>query len=98
MKWLRYSSYAGATFTVLFYASILIATFAFTVPTPGETLQQTVQSPRQARTVPLTIPIAAISLVLDVYILVLPIAGVSKLQLPIRRKLGVIAVFFTGVM
>lgn len=98
MKWLRYSSYAGATVTVLFYASVLIATFAFTVPAPGQTLQQTVQSPQQARIVPLTLPIAVMSLVLDVYILVLPIAGVSKLQLPIRRKLGVIAVFFTGVM
>ena len=98
MKWLRYCSYAGATVNVLFYASVLIATFAFTVPGPGQTLQQVVQSPREARARTLPIPVASMSLVLDVYILILPVAGVSQLQLPIRRKVGVIAVFFTGVM
>lgn len=98
MKWLRYASYAGATVNVLFYISILAATLAFTAPAPGQTLEQSVQSPRQVRVLSLSIPIACMSLVLDVYILVLPIAGVAKLQLPTRTKVWVMAIFLTGLM
>jgi len=46
----------------------------------------------------LTLPIACMSLVLDVYILLLPITAVQKLQLPFRRKMGVMAIFLTGGM
>ena len=88
MKWLRYCSYASATVNILFYISVLTATLAFTVPAPGQTLQQVVQSPREAQARSLTIPITSMSLVLDVYILILPIAGVSQLQLPFKQKIG----------
>lgn len=98
MKWLRYSCYAGATFNVLFYTAILATTLAVTVPGPGQTLQQAQQSSRQNIANRMPIPIGSLSLALDVYILILPIAGVSKLQLPLRRKIGVIAVFLTGLM
>lgn len=46
----------------------------------------------------LTPYVASGSLLLDVYILVLPIAGVSKLKLTMKRKLGAIAIFLTGGM
>ena len=97
MKWLRYCSYAGAVVNVLYYFSILVATLVFTAPAPGQTLQQSVQSQRQAKALTMPVPIASMNLVLDVYILVLPIAGVSKLQLATRRKIAVIGVFSTGL-
>ena len=53
------------------------------------------QSPKQPHELYKALPAACINLVLDVYILLLPIAGVSKLQLPIRKKLGVVAVHCT---
>ncbi|KAL8762522.1 MAG: hypothetical protein Q9184_001482 [Pyrenodesmia sp. 2 TL-2023] len=96
MKWLRYCSYAGALVNVLFYVSILVATLVFTAPAPGQTILEAVQSPRQSKARSMSLYVAAGSFILDVYILVLPIAGVSKLQLPTRRKLGVMAIFFTG--
>jgi hypothetical protein len=98
MKWLRYSSYVGATVTVLFYTSVLIATLVFTVPAPGEPWLKVGQSPRHVGAINLTLPIACMSLVLDVYILLLPITAVQKLQLPFRRKMGVMAIFLTGGM
>ena len=97
MKWLRYSCYAGMTFTILLYTAILAATLALTIPGPGQTFLQTVESSRGTESVNMTIYVGSFSLTLDIYILVLPIAGVSKLQLPLRRKLGVIAVFLTGL-
>ncbi len=98
MKWLRYASCVGAAVNVLFYISILAATLAFTAPAPGQTLEQSVQSPRQVRVLSLSIPVACMSLVLDFYILLLPIAGVAKLQLPTQKKAWVMAVFLTGFM
>lgn len=82
----------------MFYASIIVATLAFTVPAPGESFVKQMQSPRQAKALTSTLPIASMSLVLDVYILALPIAAVNQLQLSTKRKQGVIAIFLTGVM
>lgn len=98
MRWLRYSCYVGATFNVLFYTAILATTLALTAPGPGQTFQEVVQSPRQDKANKMPIAIGSVSLALDVYILILPISGVSKLQLPLRRKIGVMAVFLTGLM
>lgn len=98
MKWLRYSAYAGVVVNVLFYTSMLALYLAFTIPHPGQTLQQSVQSPRQAHELAVALPRACVNFVLDVYILILPIAGISRLQLPIKKKLGVIAIFLTGLM
>lgn len=39
-----------------------------------------------------------ISLVSDLYLVILPLPAVWKLQLPLRRKLAVSAMFFTGSM
>ena len=96
MRWLRYSSYAGATFTALFYTAIVIWTLAVTSPAPGESWQKA--APKGHKTLRDTVWIASVGLVLDVYILLLPITGVSQLQMSRRRKLGVMMVFSTGLM
>lgn len=96
MRWLRYSSYAGATFTALFYTAIVIWNLAITSPTPGESWQNAAL--KGHKTLRDAVWIASVGLVLDVYILLLPITGVSQLQMPRRQKLGVMMVFSTGLM
>ena len=96
MRWLRYSSYAGATFTALFYIAILIWDLTISSPTPGESWQHA--APKGRRTVRQMVWSASVGLVLDVYILLLPITGVSQLQMSGRRKLEVMMVFSTGFM
>ena len=98
MKWLRYSAYTGAGVNVLYYTLNLVLAFIYTLPRRGETLQQSSQNPRQLGELYKSLPASCINLVLDVYILILPIAGVSKLQLPLKKKLAVIAVFLTGLL
>lgn len=98
MKWLRYSCYAGATFTVLFYAAMLILNLAVTAPGPKQSWQQAIQRPGHNIILWAAPWVAGVGLVLDVFILILPIAGVSRLQLSRKRKFGVIAMFLTGVM
>lgn len=98
MLWLRYTSYAGATFTVLFYTALIIFTLALTAPDPKESWQQASQRPGHNAVLKATVGIACVGLALDIFILLLPIAGVSRLQLSRKRKIGVMAVFLTGAM
>lgn len=97
IKWLRWAAYIGATINVFFYLSVVVATLAITVPTPGDTWLQTLHTPRYARTLQLAIPIASMSLILDIYILVLPTVVVNTLQLTTKKKIGLIAIFLTGI-
>ena len=98
MAWLRYTSYAGATFTVLFYTALIIFTLTLTAPAPNQSWQEASQRPGQDVCLRATVGLACVGLVLDIFILLLPIAGVSRLQLSRKRKIGVIAVFMTGFM
>jgi hypothetical protein len=41
---------------------------------------------------------SAINLISDITILVLPLLGISKLQMPLKRKIGVGAIFLTGAL
>ena len=96
MKWLRYSAYAGAIFTALFYTAIVVWTIAISSPAPGQSWQSA--APKGGKTLRDTVWIASVGLILDIYILLLPIAGVSRLQMSRKRKLGVMTVFSTGLM
>ena len=44
------------------------------------------------------VAIACINLVSDFYILFIPLTAVWGLQLPPKRKLGIMAIFFTGFL
>ena len=55
-------------------------------------------SPKCATSRPLVIVIGVVSLVSDLYLVILPLPAVWQLQLPLRRKLAVSAMFFTGSM
>lgn len=98
MKWLRYCSYAGAVVNVLWYSALLITELALTVPHPGQSFLEQLMSPRKEKSFEIAVPTASINLIFDVYIFILPIAGTSKLQLPLKRKLGVMAIFMTGLL
>ena len=98
MAWIRYTSYAGATFTVLFYTGLIISTLTLTAPAPNQSWQEASQRPGHDAVLRATVGLACVGLVLDIFILLLPIAGVSRLQLSGKRKIGVVAVFMTGFM
>ena len=98
MRWLRYSSYAGATFTVIFYIAMIVFNLVVSAPAPGESWQQVTKRPTYGLTISATVGIACVGLALDVTILLLPIAGVAQLQMSRKRRIGVVSVFLTGSM
>lgn len=98
MRWMRACCYFGLFFMTGFYIPFWIVQMYDTTPAPGETWQQNFADPRFARTVTLSLPLGCVSLVSDVYIYVLPILGVSQLQMSRRRKFEVALVFMTGLV
>lgn len=53
---------------------------------------------REKFIVQFSVPRFAVGLVMDIYILILPIVAVSTLQMPPRRKVGIILIFTTGLL
>lgn len=96
LRWLRLCAYVGAAITTAFYTGMTVASFVIATPRPGETLAEHLHSKEFEKSIELVIPTSGFGIVVDLVILVLPITAVMQLQLPIRRKIGVILVFTTG--
>ena len=75
-----------------------VCIFVLVTPRPGETILSHWVIEDQYQALSLGVPQSAVGLALDIYILALPILAVNKLQLPTRRKIGVIMLFMTGLM
>lgn len=97
-RWLRWGCYLGLFVNWGFYIAITIPAIYYQAPNPGQTWQEGLMNDRYTDVFGLSIPAASGSLILDVYIFILPLVAVSKLQLTPSKKLGVIAVFTTGLM
>lgn len=95
---LRYCIYFGMVFLVLFYAATFIAYGILSIPRPGQSQLQAILSVNTAKDIPLGITQGAVNFVSDLCILCLPIPGVLKLQLPRAKKIGVLAIFMTGIL
>lgn len=96
-KWIRLASIVGLVINCAFYLAIMIATIYFTAPHGNETWGESIAHPRQQHNFEMTIPTAAGSLFLDVYILVLPLLAIGQLKMNTAKKLGVMVVFATGI-
>lgn len=96
-KFLRICVYIGATITILFYGAAEICWMVFLTPRKGQSFASLANTPRLLKAGDLSIPVAAVGLGIDLYLLVLPISVVVQLNLPTRRKIRVILIFLTGL-
>ena len=96
-KWVRICVYLGATVTTVFYTTVEIFWLYYMTPRKGETFISVAVSPAEFKVLVLSVPVAAVGLGIDVYLLVLPITAVMQLQLPTRRKIEVVLIFLTGL-
>lgn len=96
LKWLRVCSHAGLIVTWVGYMTFFGIQLYYTSPAPGQSFQQAFAGPRYLKSFKFGVPTACMSLILDVYIFILPLIAVSSLKLSFTRKLGVVAMFSTG--
>ena len=95
---MRIAANLGGIVTVVFYTAMTASIFAFVTPARHETWDEH-QLSRGSRLDSRFGPAqSAVGLGIDLYVLVLPIIGVSKLQMPFSRKLGVAVVFMSAIL
>lgn len=94
--WLKICSITGIVVVVAFYGSMTIITLVVTTPRRHESWLECDLAPRHQIALNISVPQSAFGLAFDLYILALPILGVWKLQMPKKRKAGIILVFFTA--
>ncbi|MCJ1471444.1 hypothetical protein MMC13_000083 [Lambiella insularis] len=95
---LRYCIYAGMIINSLFYTGCLGAAAASWTPSSGEPWFETSFSSAYRTSITLGIVQSVFNVVSDLYLLFLPLWGVSQLQLSFKKKIGVSAIFMTGVL
>ncbi|KAL4887660.1 hypothetical protein BJY04DRAFT_212687 [Aspergillus karnatakaensis] len=98
VRWQRYTIYFELTVNILFYIATTIPTFYYTTPAPGESWQESFLSERYTGNFNTMMPIVVGSFIIDMYIFVLPMMFVSPLQMSLRKKIGVLSVFATGLL
>jgi len=96
VKWLRLGIYVGMAFTIVAYAGFMIAQLVLLTPRRGENWFEQYQDPREYEVNKASIPLSSISLGIDIYIFIFPMAGIAQLQLSNRKKLGAMAIFLAG--
>lgn len=98
-RWAFWLIWAGIAVVAIIYAACCIVVLVTCVPRSNETWQDTTEFGACTRGQRLTNSITGIFGVFsDLYILVIPLWQVSRLRLAPRRKVGVLAVFLTGLL
>lgn len=94
---MRYTIYAGHVANFAIYGSGFAVATYYETPRPGESWMDTLDG-RMSKPIKWWQAQSALAVVLDFYIFVLPLRPLWKLNLPIRRRISVIAVFSLALM
>lgn len=98
LRWMRYLVWFGITITGCFYISGIAVVFGLCAPRDGKTWLEMSLTPQCRNLEGYGIAQGTMNLVSDFYLLIIPIPAVLSLQLPQKKKLGVIAIFMTGFL
>lgn len=98
LKALRVCSIIGLGISSAAYAAFAISIFVLATPSGDDTwlAHQTTKSMKAVLS--MSVPQSVFGLVVDLCILLIPIVGVWGLNMSLKRKIGVILIFFSGAM
>lgn len=94
----RYFAYIGIIWTTIISLTSIIVAGALCAPRQGESFSSISVAERCTHEDIWAVVQGALNMFLDFYILYLPIPMVWKLQMGQKRKIGVMAIFMTGLM
>ena len=95
---MRIAMWIGGIFISLFYGISLILQLIWTTPRKGQPWVSEVVSPGTIKADTNSIVIAVVGMVVDLYLMLIPLHAVMNLNLPKLRKIGVAMVFLTGIL
>ena len=96
LRWIRISVWTGGTVSAVFYVAVTIIACVLDSPWPGESLQEALLSRHAFVWAQFAIPIGVVGMLVDWYLLILPIPAIWNLQVSPSKKLGVLIIFMTG--
>jgi hypothetical protein len=100
--WLQVLAYTGMIASFFLYMTLMALNAYFCAPRTGQDFTDyllAMDSPQCLNNIkPTAVVGAALNIAVDVYIMIIPLPAVVALHLPLRRKLGVVAIFLTGSM
>ncbi|MCJ1379010.1 hypothetical protein MMC17_002109 [Xylographa soralifera] len=96
LRWVRISVWIGATISAVFYVTVTIVAFVLDSPWPGESLLEDILSWHYLKFAQFSIPTGVIGMLVDWYLLLLPIPAVLTLQISTAKKFGILIIFMTG--
>lgn len=98
LRWLRVCVWIGVTVAATFYTVVTIAGFALATPWGGESWIADLLSQHYHLYESFAIPTGVIGMLVDWYLLILPIPAVMGLQTTTRKKIGILVVLMTGLV
>ena len=96
LRWVRISVWIGATISAVFYIAVTVTAFVLNSPWLGESLLEGMLSWHYLKFAQFSIPTGVFGVLVDWYLLILPIPAVLTLQISTAKKLGVLIIFMTG--
>lgn len=82
--------------SAIFYIVVTITAFVLCSPWPGQSLLENLLSWHYLKFADFSIPTGVIGMLVDWYLLILPIPAVVTLQMSKVKKLGILIKFMTG--
>lgn len=98
LRWMRYCVWFGIIFAALFYSSGVIVPFIMCGPYRGRDWLEASQTTRCMRLENYGLATGVVNILSDFYLLIIPIPAIWSLQMPTRKKVGVCAMFMTGLL
>ena len=98
LTWLRNLVFFGIIFNFLYTVACFLTFAILCFPARGQSWTLNLQTPKCLRSVQLGFTQGAINIACDFYLLLIPLPAVLTLQIPTRKKLGIVSIFTTGLM
>ncbi|MCJ1400967.1 hypothetical protein MMC11_004178 [Xylographa trunciseda] len=96
LRWIRICVWIGATVSAIFYITVTITAFVMNSPWPGESFLDDILSWHYLEFAQFSIPTGVIGMLVDWYLLILPIPAVLTLNVSMAKKFGILIIFMTG--
>ena len=96
LRWIRICVWIGVSEATTFYVTVTIFGLVLNTPWRGQSCIENILSHHYIRCEKFAIPTGVIGMVIDWYLLILPVPAVMSLQTSRRKKISILMVFMTG--
>ncbi|KAI0859745.1 hypothetical protein F4860DRAFT_525756 [Xylaria cubensis] len=98
VRWMRIAVAAGLVFDFLFYGALVAVFVYYSIPHGNQTWEELYTNGSALHTAPTGLVQGPVTILIDLYLFILPLPILWRLQMTSKRRLQIIAVFATGFL